>query len=117
MAPLSMKERIPDWILDLIPGEEDTQVLFKLRELQRQAGTLPKIFSFLVAAYIAAESQSLPIPFIADRHKILLVAFLIGVAYVYDDKKRRATEAAQKAKNTITEQIEKGSQSQIDDYN
>ena len=110
-----MREQIPDWILDLVPGRGDRDTVRRLRELQRRAGTLPIIFALLFTESIKAAIASTPLP-IPLPVKFFIAALTVGVLYVYDDKVRRTKQAAEQAKDSIKDKIEKGTQHQITDY-
>jgi hypothetical protein len=110
-----MQERVPDWILDLIPGQGERKTARRLKELQREAGTLPIIFALLFTESIKSAIALTPIP-LPSPAKFFIASVLVGMAYIYDDKKRRAEQAASKAKDTIYDKIENSSQSQISDY-
>ena len=112
---MSLQDRIPDWILDLVPGSGDRNAVRRLRELQRQAGTLPIIFALLFTESIKSAIASMPVP-IPLPVKFFIAALIVGVLYVYDDKVRRTRQAAEQAKDTIKDKIERGTQYQLRDY-
>lgn len=86
-----------NWLTDFIPFFGDRTVRKRLQDLEEDAATLPKIFSFLIAAGIAEAAKTFPIISVGTL-KIFGVAIIVGFFYVYDKNKRQELKEAAKDK-------------------
>lgn len=78
-----------------IPGYGEKKVTKRIRELERQAGTLPVIFGLLLFEAIKGTVAGIPFP-VPDPAKFIIMAIVVASVYVYDDERRKAVESAKK---------------------
>lgn len=111
------------YMKELVPGLGDKRTTKRIRELEKNAGTLPVIFALFFTEAIKITAAGIPIPFVPETAwfhflgealKFLLMAIAIGLAYVFEDERQKAIETAQnkskekaeKVKDTVTKDSE-----------
>jgi len=108
---------------ELVPGLGDKRTTKRIRELEKNAGTIPVIFALFFTEAIKITAAGIPIPFVPETAwfhfllealKFLLIAILIALMYVFEDERNKVVETAQqkskekaeKVKDTVTEDSE-----------
>lgn len=84
-----------------IPGYGDKTVRQRIWELEKKAGSLPTLFAVLFGAYVVAEAEQSPIPFIPPRYKVLIAALVVAILFVYRDERERAIKRIKEQKDKI----------------
>jgi hypothetical protein len=110
----------------LIPGLGDRTTKKRLRELEKQAGTLPVIFALLFTESVKTFIGGIPIVFLPETApfrfavealKFLLLALVIGALYIFEEERREYSEAAKDKAQTVKEKVEDTTESAKDKAN
>lgn len=98
---------------------KNPKTIRRLRELEHKAGSLPILFALFLQEFLKQMLQFMDIP-VPNFMRMLMAAILIGGLYVYDEERRKATEAATdkvgEAKDKAKEKVSQKRQASLDEY-